>query len=96
MKEKGFMTYLTKNNVSQEKVESFISRLNEFNKYLEKKDLTVDSIPNGGILNYTEYLIENKGKLDRIPVPPPRGAGGLSAEETCRNSPSLREPISFT
>ena len=53
------MKYLTKNNVSQEKADDFIAILNEFNKYLEKKDLTVDSIPTGGILEYTEYVIEN-------------------------------------
>ncbi|MFX1409740.1 MAG: hypothetical protein ACFFA6_05275 [Promethearchaeota archaeon] len=53
------MKYLTNNNVSQEKAEDFIAILNEFNKYLEKKDLSVDSIPTGGILEYTEYLIEN-------------------------------------
>jgi hypothetical protein len=53
------MKYLIKNNVSQKKADDFITILNEFNKYLGKKDLTVDSIPIGGILEYTQYLIEN-------------------------------------
>jgi len=62
LKEKAFMKYLLQNKVSQEQAEGFVSRLNEFNKYLKKKNLNVDSIPNGGILNYTEYLIENKSE----------------------------------
>jgi len=56
------MKYLIKNNVSQERVNDFIVILNEFNNYLEKKDLTVDSIPTGKILEYTEYLIEKGSK----------------------------------
>ncbi|MFX0043986.1 MAG: hypothetical protein ACFE8L_13820, partial [Candidatus Hodarchaeota archaeon] len=59
MKEKAFMKYLLENNVTQEQAIGFVSRLNEFNNYLGKKDLNVDSIPTGGILEYTEYLIEH-------------------------------------
>ncbi len=59
MKEKAFLKYLSKNNVSQEQAAVYISRLNEFNKFLEKDNKNVDSIPDGEIVNYTEYLIEN-------------------------------------
>ncbi len=59
MKEKAFLKYLSKNNVSQEQASIYISRLNEFNKFLEKDKKNVDSIPDGEIVNYTEYLIEN-------------------------------------
>lgn len=52
------MKYLSKNNVSQEQAAVYISRLNEFNKFLEKDNKNVDSIPDGEIVNYTEYLIE--------------------------------------
>ena len=59
MKEKAFLKYLSNNNVSQEEVAIYISRLNEFNEFLEKDNKNIDSIPDGEIVNYTEYLIEN-------------------------------------
>lgn len=59
MKEKAFLKYLSNNNVSQEQVAIYISRLNEFNEFLEKDNKNVDSIPDGEIVKYTEYLIEN-------------------------------------
>jgi len=62
LKEKAFMKYLLQNNITQEQAAGFISRLNEFNKFLSKKNLNVDSIPNRGILKYTEYLIENQSE----------------------------------
>jgi len=60
LEEKAFLGYLTENNVSQEHADNFVSRLNEFNKYLKKEKNDVDAIPAGGILNYTEYLVENE------------------------------------
>ena len=63
MKEKTFLKYLSKNNVSQEQAAVYISRLNEFNQFLEKNNKNVDSIPDGEIVNYTEYLIENNEEI---------------------------------
>ncbi len=60
MEEKAFLEYLIENNVSQEQADIFVSRLNEFNKYLKKEKNDVDAIPAGGILNYTEYLVETE------------------------------------
>jgi len=60
LEEKIFLEYLTENNVSQEQADIFVYRLNEFNKFLKKEKNDVDSIPTGGILNYTEYLVENE------------------------------------
>ena len=62
MKEKAYLNYLSKNNVSQEQAVIYISRLNDFNNFLEKENNNVDSIPDGEIVNYTEYLIENKSE----------------------------------
>ena len=59
MKEKAFLKYLSKNDVSQEQRVTFITRLSELNEFLKKKNYNIDSIPNGEILNYTEYLVEN-------------------------------------
>ncbi len=58
MKEKAFLKYLSKINVSQEQAVIHVSRLNEFGRFLKKNNNNIDSIPNGEILNYTEYLVE--------------------------------------
>lgn len=60
MNEKAFLEYLLENNVNKEQAEILISRLNEYNEFLKKESYDIDSIPNGGILNYTEYLVETK------------------------------------
>jgi len=62
LKEKAYLNYLSKNNVSQEQTAIYISRLNDFNNFLEKENNNVDSIPDGEIVNYTEYLIENNSE----------------------------------
>jgi len=58
LKEKAFQEYLLNNNISQEQITTFISRLNEFNTFLKKKNIDIDSIPSGGILEYSEFLVE--------------------------------------
>ncbi|TET61382.1 MAG: hypothetical protein E3J52_01640 [Promethearchaeota archaeon] len=60
MKEKAFLKYLLDNKVSQEQADIFVSRLDDFNKFLKTEKLDVDSIPNGKILEYTEHLVESK------------------------------------
>ncbi len=58
MKEKAFQEYLLKNNVSQEQIATFISRLNEFNTFLRKENSDINSIPGGVIIKYSEILVE--------------------------------------
>ncbi|MFX1594961.1 MAG: hypothetical protein ACFFBK_02750, partial [Promethearchaeota archaeon] len=48
------------NSISQDQATIFISRLNDFNKYLNEENNDLDSIPNGKVLDYTEYLVEKK------------------------------------
>ncbi|MFX1571598.1 MAG: hypothetical protein ACFFB0_02535 [Promethearchaeota archaeon] len=66
MKEKPFQEYLLNNNVSQKQISIFISRLNEFNTYLNKKNSDIDSIQSGGIIKYSEFLVkkDNDAVLD--------------------------------
>jgi hypothetical protein len=59
LNEKDFLKYLSKNHVSQEKATLFDSILNQFNNFLEKKKNNIDSIPNGEIIKYTEYLVQD-------------------------------------
>lgn len=63
MKEKAFLKYLSKNNISQEQAAIYASRLTEFNKFLKKNNYNVDSIPTGEIVNYAESLVENNSDL---------------------------------
>lgn len=51
---------MLKNNISQDQATIFISQLNDFNKFLNKENNDLDSIPNGKILDYTERLVEKK------------------------------------
>ncbi|MFX1592900.1 MAG: hypothetical protein ACFFCL_09420, partial [Promethearchaeota archaeon] len=60
MKEKAFLKYLLNNNVGQDQATIFLSRLSEFNNFLKNNNNDIDLIPKGGILNYTEYLVEKK------------------------------------
>ncbi|MFX1327639.1 MAG: hypothetical protein ACFE91_05775 [Promethearchaeota archaeon] len=60
MKENKFLEFLLNNSISQDQATIFISRLNDFNKYLNEENNDLDSIPNGKILDYTEYLVEKK------------------------------------
>ena len=66
MKEKAFQEYLINNDVSQEQISIFISRLNEFNTYLKKENSDIDSIHSGGIIKYSEFLVkkDNEAVLD--------------------------------
>ena len=62
MKEKEFIEYLSKNNVSHEQTTIYVSRLSEFNSFLKDDNSDIDKIPNGKITKFTEYLIENGNK----------------------------------
>jgi hypothetical protein len=59
LKEKAFLKDLLKNNIPQEQADIYISRLKEFQDFLEKDNENIDSIPNGKIVKYTEYLLKN-------------------------------------
>jgi hypothetical protein len=57
--ESAFLKYLSEKKVPPEQRNIFILRLNEFNEFLKKNNNSIDSIPNGEITKYTEYLIQN-------------------------------------
>ena len=63
MKVKTFLKYLLEKDVSQEQRTTYVLRLNEFNEFLKKKKNNIDSIPNGEIINYTEYLIQKNSNI---------------------------------
>jgi len=58
LEEEAFLEYLSNNNIPQEQTTLFILKLKEFNNFLEKENLNLDSITYGKITNYTEYLVQ--------------------------------------
>ncbi len=63
MKEKAFLDYLLKNEISHEKAEIYISRLNDFNEFLEKENIDIDTFPSGEIIKYADILVENNSDV---------------------------------
>ena len=61
MDEEAFEKFMLKNNTEQKQVKEFITRLQEFLEFLKKDELSMDSIPEGKIVEYTEMLA-NKGE----------------------------------
>ena len=61
MDEEAFEKFMQKNNTEQKQVKEFITRLQEFLEFLKKDELSMDSIPEGKIVEYTEMLA-NKGE----------------------------------
>ena len=60
MNEEKFLEYLLKNNVEEKQATEFITRLNEYKEYILKEKYNINSIPEGKIIEYTEYLVKNK------------------------------------
>lgn len=63
MEEKAFLEYLLKNKLTQEQADTFISKLNDFNKFLKKENNNLDSIPRGKIIKYADILVEKNSGI---------------------------------
>jgi hypothetical protein len=58
MIEKNFLQFLFEKKIDEDVAAVFISRLNEFDKFLKKINHNIDSIPFGEITKYSNYLVE--------------------------------------
>lgn len=56
------MKYLIDNNLSQEQAEIYISKLDKFRTFLKKQNTDIDTIPNGEIIKYSDYLVEKRSE----------------------------------
>jgi len=63
LKEKAFLKYLSKNNLSQEQAVIYVSRLKEFNNFLKNKNIDIDSFPSGEIIKYADNLTESNSDI---------------------------------
>ncbi len=61
MNEESFREYLSKNNIEEEQISVYIKRLNDFQEFLNREEININSIPEGKIVEYTEYFV-NKGE----------------------------------
>ena len=61
MIEEEFAQYLTVKGRTKEQITVIINQLRQYQEFLQKKDVVIDSIPKGMILEYTEHLVK-KGK----------------------------------
>lgn len=61
MNEESFREYLSKNNIEEEQISVYIKRLNDFQEFLNREEININSIPEGKIVEYTEYLV-SKGE----------------------------------
>jgi len=70
LNEKAFLRYVLNNDISQEQADTFISRLNEFSKFLKKENNDIDSIPSGEIIKYADIEKDTEivGMLDHIEI----------------------------
>ncbi len=62
MNEEGFREYLLENKVEDEVLQGYFVLLREFQEFLSKEEISIDSIPEGKINEYTEYLVSNKNE----------------------------------
>jgi len=60
LNEEKFLEYLFKNDVEEKQATEFITRLNDYKEYITKEKYNINSIPEGKIIEYTEYLVKNK------------------------------------
>ncbi|MHA2308545.1 MAG: hypothetical protein ACXABJ_04655 [Candidatus Heimdallarchaeaceae archaeon] len=60
MNEEGFRDYLVENKIDEKRVEEYFALLKELQEFLSKESINIDSIPEGKIIEYTEYLVSNK------------------------------------
>ncbi len=58
MIENNFLQFLYEKDTDEKEATIFVSRLNEFDKFLKKNNYNIDSIPSGEIINYSDYLVE--------------------------------------
>jgi hypothetical protein len=57
MDERNFRIFLEENELDTNTIKSFLSKLREYENYLKKKDLNLDSVNPNKLVEYTEYLV---------------------------------------
>jgi hypothetical protein len=61
MDENEFREFLGKNKIENKQIDLYISRINEYQEYLKKQDLTLEKVDPKQLVDYTEHLVALKG-----------------------------------
>jgi len=66
MKEIEFQEFLKDNKIDESKIEIFLSRIRDYEKFLNKENLTLETVKPKKLIEYTEYLVsvEKESALD--------------------------------
>ena len=54
---RNFRIFLEENELDTNTIKRFLSKLREYENYLKKKDLNLDSVNPNKLVEYTEYLV---------------------------------------
>jgi len=57
MDEKNFRIFLEENEIDANVIKSFLLKLRDYENYLKKENLTLDSVNPKKLVEYTEYLV---------------------------------------
>lgn len=60
MNVKKFREHLLKNKVEEKRVEKYLERLQEYQEYLEKQKLSIETVDVNELVNYTEFLVSQE------------------------------------
>jgi len=68
MDKEGYRKYLLEKKVTEEIIEKFLTRLSDYQTYLEKKKQTLEDMVTNKLTEYTEYLVktENEATMEFI------------------------------
>ena len=66
MNERYFQEFLENNKIDENKIENYLSRIRDYEKFLNKENLTLETVKPKKLVEYTEYLvsIEKESVLD--------------------------------
>jgi len=62
LNEKKFREHLVEKKVDEKLIEIFIEKLNDYQKYLKKRELTIDTVDVNKVVDYTEELVKQDEK----------------------------------
>ena len=60
MNERKFQVFLEENEIDTEVIENFLLNLRDYENYLKKENLSLDSVNPKKLVEYTEYLVSTK------------------------------------
>ncbi|NHJ38426.1 MAG: hypothetical protein FK731_00230 [Asgard group archaeon] len=63
MQENEFQDHLRMNGTNEEKIESYLLRLRDYQKFLTKENLTIDNVNPKKLVEFTEHLVKVDEKL---------------------------------